>query len=128
MIIFDVDAPDSAITEVLQSLAAQVGERGRIMRSSLFDSSAQLVPFEIGSEVDYQKGRRRFAYKIDHRMEGIYVVVEFVHDGVDLDRIERALRLADPVVRHKLIRLPDDEAERRGMAPDDSAAAAAASS
>ena len=30
--------------------------------------------------------------------------------------LERTLRLADDVVRHKLIRLPDAEAERRGMA------------
>ena len=33
-----------------------------------------------------------------------------------LDELERQLRLADDVVRHKLIRLPDAEAERRGMA------------
>ncbi|NBV03123.1 MAG: 30S ribosomal protein S6, partial [Acidimicrobiia bacterium] len=29
--------------------------------------------------------------------------------------LERSLRLADDVVRHKLIRLPEAEAERRGM-------------
>ena len=45
----------------------------------------------------------------------------FVEGGVDdapgaLDELERTLRLADDVVRHKLIRLPDAEAERRGMA------------
>ena len=32
-----------------------------------------------------------------------------------LDAIERSLRLADDVVRHKLIRLPDREATRRGL-------------
>ena len=32
------------------------------------------------------------------------------------DELERTLRLADDVVRHKLIRLPEAEAERRGMA------------
>ena len=31
------------------------------------------------------------------------------------DELERTLRLADDVVRHKLIRLPDAEAARRGM-------------
>ena len=35
--------------------------------------------------------------------------------GGALDELERTLRLADEVVRHKLIRLPDAEAERRGM-------------
>ena len=32
-----------------------------------------------------------------------------------LDDFERALRIADDVVRHKLLRLPDAEATRRGM-------------
>ena len=32
-----------------------------------------------------------------------------------LDELERSLRLADDVVRHKLIRLPDAEAARRGL-------------
>jgi len=58
-------------------------------------------------------GRRRFAYEIDHKTEGYYVVYEFV-GGSDLDQIERALRLADEIVRHKLFRLPDREATRRG--------------
>jgi small subunit ribosomal protein S6 len=33
-----------------------------------------------------------------------------------LDEFERSLRIADDVVRHKLLRLPDAEAARRGMA------------
>ena len=33
-----------------------------------------------------------------------------------LDELERSLRLAADVVRHKLIRLPEAVAERRGMA------------
>ena len=32
-----------------------------------------------------------------------------------MDPVERALRIADNVVRHKLIRLPEDEAARRGL-------------
>jgi small subunit ribosomal protein S6 len=60
-------------------------------------------------------GRRRFAYQIDHKWEGIYVVLEIVTEAADLHDIERNLRLADEVVRHKLIRLPDGEAERRGL-------------
>jgi len=49
------------------------------------------------------------------------VVIEFVADGVDLSGFERNLRLSDAVVRHKVIRLPDSEATRRGVlgtAPD----------
>ena len=32
-----------------------------------------------------------------------------------LDEVERSFRIADDVVRHKLLRLPDAEATRRGM-------------
>jgi small subunit ribosomal protein S6 len=61
-------------------------------------------------------GKRPFAYPIDHKESGYYLVVECVAIGGALDELERQLRLADEVVRHKLIRLPDAEAERRGMA------------
>ncbi len=55
-------------------------------------------------------GRRRFAYEINHKFEGIYVVLEILTEAPNLDDVERSLRLADEVVRHKLIRLPDREA------------------
>jgi small subunit ribosomal protein S6 len=32
-----------------------------------------------------------------------------------MDEVERGFRLSDDVLRHKLLRLPDDEAQRRGM-------------
>ena len=61
-------------------------------------------------------GKRAFAYPIDKKEAGYYLVVECVAEGGALDELERQLRLADEVVRHKLIRLPEHEAERRGMA------------
>ncbi len=60
-------------------------------------------------------GRRRFAYEIAHRWEGYYFFLNVVAPGGALDDLERSLRLADPIVRHKLIRLPDAEAAKRGM-------------
>jgi len=61
-------------------------------------------------------GKRAFAYPINKKESGYYLVVECIAAGGALDELERQLRLADDVVRHKLIRLPDAEAERRGMA------------
>jgi small subunit ribosomal protein S6 len=61
-------------------------------------------------------GKRAFAYPINHKEAGYYLVVECLAEGGALDELERHLRLADDIVRHKLIRLPDAEAERRGMA------------
>ena len=60
-------------------------------------------------------GKRKFAYEIDHKTEGHYVVLEMVTEPRDMAPLERTLRLADEVVRHKLIRLPDHEAARRGL-------------
>jgi small subunit ribosomal protein S6 len=60
-------------------------------------------------------GKRRFAYEIRKKTEGYYVFFNVVAEGGLLDEVERTMRLADDVVRHKLIRLPDREAARRGM-------------
>jgi small subunit ribosomal protein S6 len=60
-------------------------------------------------------GRRRFAYEIAHRWEGFYFFINLVAPGGALDGMERSLRLADDIVRHKLIRLPDTEARKRNM-------------
>lgn len=60
-------------------------------------------------------GKRQFAYPINKKPAGYYLVVELVAPAGSLDELERTLRLADDVVRHKLIRLPESEAIRRGM-------------
>ena len=70
-------------------------------------------------------GKRRFAYEIDHKVEGIYVVLELVTEGGDLSPLDRYLRLADEPVRHKLLRLPDTHAARRGLFGGDAAPATA---
>ena len=61
-------------------------------------------------------GKRAFAYPINKKESGYYLVVECVAEGGALDELERQLRLADDIVRHKLLRLPEHEAARRGMA------------
>ena len=61
-------------------------------------------------------GKRQFAYPINKKPSGYYMVAEIIATPGSLDELERVLRLADEVVRHKLIRLPEAEAERRGMA------------
>jgi small subunit ribosomal protein S6 len=60
-------------------------------------------------------GKRRFAFEIAKKTDGYYVVLNVLAPGGALDGFERSLRLADDIVRHKLLRLPDHEASRRGM-------------
>ncbi|MBV1892575.1 MAG: 30S ribosomal protein S6 [Ilumatobacteraceae bacterium] len=69
---------------------------------------------ELHGKIDWW-GKRQFAYPINKKPSGYYMVAELLAPPGALDELERVLRLADEVVRHKLIRLPDDEAERRGM-------------
>jgi small subunit ribosomal protein S6 len=96
MVIIDVELDDEVIDATVKRIAGLLDQRGATVKS------------------EDRWGRRRFAYEINHKHEGYYVVFEFV-GGSDLDTLERALRLADETVRHKVVRLPDNEAARRGL-------------
>jgi small subunit ribosomal protein S6 len=60
-------------------------------------------------------GKRRLAYPINKKDDGYYVVFNIAAAGGPLDELERSLRIADDVLRHKLLRLPEAEAARRGL-------------
>ncbi len=60
-------------------------------------------------------GKRRLAYPIKKQNDGYYAIFNITAPGGALDEAERAMRIADDVLRHKLLRLPDDEAARRGL-------------
>ncbi len=66
-------------------------------------------------------GRRRLAYEIEDHREGYYVVVDATAEPEVMDELDRTLHLADRVLRHKVIRLPDrvvGSAARRPLQPD----------
>jgi small subunit ribosomal protein S6 len=68
-------------------------------------------------------GRRRFAYELRHRWEGYYVLMEFTA-GVEIEEeLHRMLSLADEVLRHKVIHIP--EKARKPRKPRASAPATA---
>jgi small subunit ribosomal protein S6 len=97
MIIFDSDVDDSGIQQMLNRIGEMVtAGNGKVATTDRW-------------------GRRRFAYEINHKLEGYYVVLEIVTEALNLDDVSRVLRLADQVVRHKIMRLPDREAARRGL-------------
>jgi small subunit ribosomal protein S6 len=63
-------------------------------------------------------GKRRFAYELNHRWEGYYVLIQVSAEPAAMAELDRMLSLADEVVRHKVIRLPDAAAGRsRAAAP-----------
>jgi small subunit ribosomal protein S6 len=52
-------------------------------------------------------GKRRFAYEIGHRWEGYYVVFQAKAEPAAMDELGRVLSLADDVIRHKVLRVPE---------------------
>lgn len=97
MLIFTSDTEESDVQQVLNRLTEQATEAGATVE-----------------KVD-KWGVRRFAYEIDHKTDGFYVVIEILAPTI-LDEVDRTLRLADNVIRHKFMRLPLKEAHRRGLA------------
>jgi small subunit ribosomal protein S6 len=95
MIIFDIDVEESAIQSVLERALDVVRSNGG-----------------TPGAVD-RWGRRTFAYELNHKREGYYVVAEFVSEPKASAELDRFLVLADEVVRHKIMRLPDKVAGRR---------------
>jgi small subunit ribosomal protein S6 len=51
-------------------------------------------------------GRKRFAYEIADQNEGYYVVVRFTAEPTVQSDLDRVLKLADEVVRHKVLIQP----------------------
>ena len=97
MIIVDGDEEDAKVDEIVQSVDTWIqGQNGQIATTDKW-------------------GKRKFAYEINHKTEGHYVVLEMITGQLDMEPLERQLRLLDEVVRHKLIRLPEHEAIRRGL-------------
>lgn len=52
-------------------------------------------------------GKRRFAYEIGHRWEGYYVVFQARAEPPAMAELGRVLSLADDVIRHKVLRVPE---------------------
>ena len=61
-------------------------------------------------------GKRTFAYEVNHKREGYYVVVEFTSGTQTVADLDRMLGLADEVVRHKIVRLPESAGGRTAAA------------
>jgi small subunit ribosomal protein S6 len=49
-------------------------------------------------------GRRRLAYEIGHKAEGIYHLLHFSCDAETLEEVSRVLRIDDAVMRHMATR------------------------
>ena len=75
-------------------------------------------------------GRRRLAYEINKKSEGIYAVVQLTAEGDTTKELDRQLKLSEAVMRTKVLRaeeaiaqvaaaakLADEKAARKAAAP-----------
>jgi small subunit ribosomal protein S6 len=99
MIIFDAGLEEETIRAVTDRATETLTSRGGVI-----------------GRVD-RWGRRRFAYELKHRTEGYYVLVEATAEPAAMAEMDRVLSLADEVVRHKVIRMPDSVAGRGSRPP-----------
>ena len=89
MVIFDADLDEETI-------------RSAVARSIQLIESKGAEP----GQIDYW-GKRRFAYELKHRWEGYYVVFQARSEPAAMDELGRMLSLADDVIRHKVLRVPE---------------------
>ncbi|PZS23247.1 MAG: 30S ribosomal protein S6 [Acidimicrobiales bacterium] len=76
---------------------------------ALVDRATELIRSGGGNPGSVNRwGRRRFAYELDHRWEGEYVLLEATAQPETMADLHRMLSLADEVLRHKVLRLPED--------------------
>jgi len=86
-------------------------ERG----GEIVSRTRELVEKAGGTWEDHQPwGRRKLAYEIDHKPEGVYHLMMFKCEPTALDEISRILKITDGVMRHMATRRP--RPHRRGEA------------
>lgn len=62
-------------------------------------------------------GRRKLAYEIRKKTDGYYALIEVAGDPARMAELDRALFLADEILRHKIIKVPAVAAGRPLTAP-----------
>ncbi len=90
MIIFDADLEEETIRAAVSRYVQLIESRG-----------AQ------PGHIDHW-GKRRFAYELKHRWEGYYVVLQARAEAQAMEELHRVLSLADEVIRHKVLRVPEE--------------------
>ena len=89
MVIYDAELDDADIRAAVDRATKLLESKG-----------AELGP------VDHW-GKRRLAYRLNRRWEGYYVVLQARAEPAAMDELHRVLSLADEVIRHKVLRVPE---------------------
>jgi small subunit ribosomal protein S6 len=99
MVIFDADLEEETIRSAVDQSVALIESKG-----------AERGP------IDWW-GKRRLAYEVKHRWEGYYVVLQVRAEPPAMDDLHRSLSLSDDVIRHKILRIPEQVYGKLGVTP-----------
>ncbi len=97
--------------EVMLILPAEADEK---VVTTAVDRITKAIEPSGGSVIGIDRwGRRRFAFEVDRQTEGYYAVVAFDAEPETITPLERALTLADEVMRAKVTIRHPQKAERK---------------
>jgi small subunit ribosomal protein S6 len=87
-------------------------EDAEVMR--LTEAAQKIITDQGGTIVKTEMmGKRRLAYEINHKNDGIYVLLEVEGSGREIAEFERRMRVNDRVLRYMTVRV--DEYRRRAQ-------------
>jgi small subunit ribosomal protein S6 len=90
--------------EILLMLDPELPEE---RQNEIIARTRELVEKGAGSWLSHDPwGRRRLAYEIDHKTDGVYHLLQFDVEPATLDEIARVLKITDGVMRHMATRRP----------------------
>ena len=90
MVIFDADLDEEKVRGKMSEYQSLISSNG-----------GELASCDVW-------GKRKFAFRLKKRWEGTYVVMKWKSQTAVLEPLDRTLTLADEVLRHKILRIPDD--------------------
>ena len=89
MVIYDAELDDADIQAAVDRSTTLLTSKG-----------AELGPVD-------RWGKRPLAYRLNRKWEGYYVVLQARSEPAVMDELSHALSLADEVLRHKVLRIPE---------------------
>ena len=80
----------------------------------LTEAAQKIITDQGGNIVKTEMmGKRRLAYEINHKRDGVYVLLEVEGSGREIAEFERRMRVNDRVLRYMTVRV--DEYRRRAQ-------------
>jgi small subunit ribosomal protein S6 len=93
MYIVDADTPDENLEEVIAKYKKVVTDAGG----------------EVSDVNKWEKGRRAFAYEINKKREGMYLLMQFTANPEVPKELDRIFKINDEIMRHLIVRQDHDE-------------------